>query len=280
MHDTSPMTSSAVLKLSWPQTHGYWEIPVLFEDEHLLAVEKPAGLLTSPDRYDPDRPNLMRLLHAGISVGKTWAKTRGLAYLANAHRLDFDTSGILLLAKSKSVLVKLVNLFGTDKPKKRYVGLAQGTAKHEHFEVDAPLAPDPYKPGLMRIDMKNGKKSLTRFKVIENFAGYALLECEPVTGRTHQIRVHLQRAGMPLVADESYGGLPLFLSRLKPNYRFKRGAEEHPLIKRVALHAFRLEMPHPITGEPLVIDSPWPKDLRVAVKYLRKFASARQFGEA
>lgn len=274
------MTSSAVLKLSWPQTHGYWEIPVLFEDEHLLAVEKPAGLLTSPDRYDPDRPNLMRLLHTGISAGKTWAVTRGLVYLANAHRLDFETSGVLLLAKSKAVLVKLVNLFGTEKPRKRYVGLAQGRAEHELFDVDAPLAPDPYKPGLMRVDMKNGKKSLTRFKVIENFAGYTLLECEPVTGRTHQIRVHLQRAGMPLVADESYGGLPLFLSRLKVNYRFKRGMEERPLIKRVALHAFRLEMPHPITAEPLVIESPWPKDLRVAVKYLRKFAPAAQFGEA
>lgn len=274
------MTSSAVLKLSWPQTHGYWEIPVLFEDEHLLAVEKPAGLLTSPDRYDPDRPNLMRLLHTGISAGKTWAVTRGLVYLANAYRLDFETSGVLLLAKSKAVLVKLVNLFGTEKPRKQYVGLAQGRAEHELFDVGAPLAPDPYKPGLMRVDMKNGKKSLTRFKVIENFAGYTLLECEPVTGRTHQIRVHLQRAGMPLVADESYGGLPLFLSRLKVNYRFKRGMEERPLIKRVALHAFRLEMPHPITGEHLVIESPWPKDLRVAVKYLRKFAPAAQFGEA
>lgn len=280
MQDTSSATSYPMLKLSWPQTHGYWEIPVLFEDEHLLAVQKPAGLLTSPDRYDPDRPNLMRLLHTGMKAGKEWARVRRLMYLANAHRLDFDTSGILLLAKSKAVLVNLVNLFGTEKPKKRYIAIAQGSAKHEHFEVDAPLASDPYKPGLMRVDMKDGKKSLTRFKVVENFAGYTLLECEPVTGRTHQIRVHLQRAGMPLVGDESYGGCPLFLSRLKPNYRFKRAAEERPLIKRVALHAFRLEIPHPVTGEPLVIDSPWPKDIRVAVKYLRRFALAPQFDAA
>lgn len=273
MHQTTVTGVGSVLKLSWPQTHGYWEIPVLFEDEHLLVLDKPAGLLTSPDRYDPDRPNLMRLLHTGISARKPWAVSRGLTYLANAHRLDFETSGVLLLAKNKPALVKLVHLFGTGEPKKQYVGLAQGTARTESFDVDAPLAPDQERLGLMRVDLKHGKKSVTCFKVLERFAGYTLLECEPVTGRTHQIRVHLQYVGMPLVGDESYGGLPLLLSRLKPSYRFKQGVEERPLIRRVALHAARLEIPHPVTGDHLSISSPWPKDLRVAIKYLRKFAS-------
>src|SRR3954470_23996300 len=102
---------SAVIKLSSPATREFWEIPVLFEHEPLLAVDKPSGLLTSPDRYDPLRPNLMKLLHAGIADGKPWSKERGLAYLMNAHRLDFETSGILLLAKNKPVLVQLADLF-------------------------------------------------------------------------------------------------------------------------------------------------------------------------
>ena len=127
---------SAVIKLSSPATRGFWEIPVLFEDEHLLALEKPSGLLTSPDRYDPDRPNLMKLLHAGIEQQKPWAKERNLTYLANAHRLDFETSGVILLAKNKPALVALANLFGSERPLKKYVALAWGNPPEKNFEVD------------------------------------------------------------------------------------------------------------------------------------------------
>src|SRR3954449_9646975 len=118
---------SVAIKLSSPATHEFWEIPVLFEDEHLLALDKPSRLLTSPDRYDPERPNLMKLLHAGITAGKPWARERGLNYLMNAHRLDFETSGVILLAKSKPVLVQLANLFGSEKPAKKYGALVQGS---------------------------------------------------------------------------------------------------------------------------------------------------------
>jgi len=107
---------SQTIKLSSPATREFWEIPVLYEDESLLALDKPSRLLTSPDRYDAERPNLMKLLHASIERGTPWAKERGLTYLMNAHRLDFETSGIILLAKTKPVLVALANLFGTEKP--------------------------------------------------------------------------------------------------------------------------------------------------------------------
>src|SRR5689334_8226255 len=99
MNDSAPKPTGPPIKLSAPATKEFWEIPVLFEDEHLLAINKPASLLTSPDRYDADRPNLMRLLHEGIAQAKPWAKERGLTYLSNAHRLDFETTGVLLLAK-------------------------------------------------------------------------------------------------------------------------------------------------------------------------------------
>src|SRR5512147_2996891 len=102
---------SAIIKLSSPATKEYWEIPVLFEDEHLLAINKPPCLLSSPDRYDPHRPNLMKLLHAGIAAGQPWAKERGLDYLSNAQRLDFETSGVLLLEKTKPALTAAANMF-------------------------------------------------------------------------------------------------------------------------------------------------------------------------
>ncbi len=264
---------SAVIKLSSPATREFWEIPVLFEDESLLALDKPAGLLTSPDRYDPLRPNLMKLLHAGIKDQKPWARERGLTYLSNAHRLDFETSGIILLAKTKPVLMALADMFGCEKPLKKYVALVSGVPPAEKFEVDAPLAPHPVQVGLMRVDHKNGKKSRTTFEVLENFAGpgYALLKCEPATGRTHQIRVHAAHLGLKIVGDSLYGGKALWLSRLKRDYRLKPGREERPLISRVALHAEELHLPHPKNGENVAILAPWPHDFTVSLKYLRKF---------
>jgi RluA family pseudouridine synthase len=264
---------SDVIKLSSPRTQEFWEIPVLFEDEFLLALDKPAGLLTSPDRYDVLRPNLMKLLHAGIRDQKPWVRQRDLKYLSNAHRLDFETSGVILLAKSKPVLVALADMFGSEKPLKKYAALVSGVPPSETFEVDASLAPHPARVGYVRVDPKNGKKSKTRFQVLENFAGsgYALLSCEPVTGRTHQIRVHAAHVGLKIVGDGLYGGKPLWLSRLKRDYHLKPGKEERPLIARVALHAEELQLQHPINGEKVAISAPWPNDFVVSLKYLRKF---------
>lgn len=265
---------SAVIKLSSPATREFWEIPVLFEDEHLLVLDKPAGLLTSPDRYDANRPSLMKLLHAGIAGAKPWARERHLDYLSNAHRLDFETSGVILLAKNKPALIALANLFSSEKPRKKYLALVRGEPLKNQFEVDARLAPHPVKIGLMRVDQKNGRQSKTIFEVLENFPrfGYALLKCEPLAERAHQIRVHASHAGLKIVGDELYGGKPLWLSRLKSDYRLKEGKTERPLISRVALHAEQLTLPHPILGEVVTINAPWPKDLKVAAKYLRQFA--------
>jgi RluA family pseudouridine synthase len=264
---------SAALKLSWPATRSFWEIPVLFEDEFLLALDKPAGLLTSPDRYDPERPNLMKLLHAGIAEAKPWARERRLDYLMNAHRLDLETSGVILLAKNKPALVRLADLFGSEKPRKQYLALAQGAPAENLLEINAALAPHPARPGLMRVDPKHGKRSRTVVEVLERFSRCTFLKCEPLTGRTHQIRIHLRHAGLPLVGDTLYGGRPLYLSRLKPGYRPRKNEPERPLMGRVALHAESLTLPHPVTGELVTISAPWPKDLTVAVKYLRRYAA-------
>lgn len=262
---------SEVVKLSSPATHEFWEIPILLEDADLLALSKPSGLLVSPDRYDPARPNLMSLLHRDIARGAAWAATRSLTYLMNAHRLDFETSGVILLAKNKPALVHLANQFGGAKPSKTYAALVRGNVTEDAFFSDAKLAPNPLRPGIMRIDPKNGKQSHTDFQVRERFSDYLLLECRPRTGRTHQIRAHLKQLRLPLVGDAVYGGTPLWLSTLKMNYRLKPGHEEKPLIGRVALHAEKLTVSHPSSGTQITMDAPWPKDFTVAVKYLRRY---------
>jgi 23S rRNA-/tRNA-specific pseudouridylate synthase len=109
--------------------------------------------------------------------------------------------------------------------------------------------------------------------VLERFPQYALLKCRPLSGRTHQVRAHLRHAGLPIVGDGPYGGAPLLLSRLKSSYRLKPGREERPLIDRVALHAEQLSVTHPVSGVRVTIVAPWPKDLVVSVKYLRRYAA-------
>jgi RluA family pseudouridine synthase len=265
---------TAAIKLSSPATHEFWEIPVLFEDDHLLALDKPARLLTSPDAENTSRPSLMKLVHDGIAAKKPWAAGRNLDYLNNANELDFDVTGVLLLAKNKPAFIALANLFSAEKAHIKYLALVRGEPLENTFEVNAKLSPHPVKPGVMRIDRDHGKQATTRFEVLENFPrhGYALLQGEPLIERAHQVRVHAGHVGLNIVGDELYGGKPLWLSRLKKDFHLKAGREERPLLARTALHAEQLSLSHPLTGETVTIKSEWPKDLKVAVKYLRQYS--------
>jgi RluA family pseudouridine synthase len=264
---------SATIKLSSPATHGFWEIPVLYEDEHLLALDKPSDLLTSPDRSEPDRPSLMKLLHAGIERGTAWAREGGRTYLRQSHRLDDELTGVILLAKSKQALIALMNLFGAEKPVFRHVALVREAPAGDRFTVEAKLAPHPTRLGLMHVDPMRGKHALTAFEVRERFSRFTLLQCESSTSRRHQVRVHLRHAGVPAAGDRAYGGRLLMLSSLKQQYRLKPNKIERPLLARPALHAETLTLPHPMTSATLTITAPWPKDLTVAVKYLRRYAA-------
>lgn len=264
---------SNVIKLSSPATRQFWEIPVLFEDQHLLALDKPGGLLVSPDRLDPKRPNLMGLLHGAIKLAKPWTVARGLGYLANTHRMDFEASGVLVLAKTKLALVQVVNQFSSGRAIRTWTAIVTGAPAAERFAIDTPVGPHPLQPGRMRVDSRNGMKARTEFAVAERFSGHALLRCRVLTERTHQVRVHLQRAGFPIVSDPLYNGKPLLLSRLKRgDYRLKPGQDERPLLTRVALHASELQLPHPVTGAALTIQAPLPREFQVALKYLRRYA--------
>lgn len=246
---------------------------MLFEDEHLLALDKPAGLLVAPDPHNLEAPSLMGLLHAGIERGVPWSRENGRTYLTAAQRLDPDASGLILLAKSKPVLVALLNTFGSEAPGRTYVALVQGAPPEDKFRNGAKLAPNPVIPGAFRVDPHRGKRSLTAFEVLEKFESCTLMKCEALTDRAHQVRVHLRNLGLPVVGDELYGGRPLLLSRLKTGYRLKPNRTERPLLDRPALHADALSIPHPMTGVELKITAPWPKDLTVAMKYLRRYAA-------
>ena len=264
---------SSTIKLSSPATREFWEIPVLFEDAHLLALDKPSGLLVSPDRHDALRPNLATLIQTAITEKKPWARERNLDYLTHAHRLDFETSGVLLFAKNKPALIALANLFGAETPVKKYTAVAWGSPPENNFSMDARITLHPLRIGQMCINQKEGKRAHTNFEVLEQFSDWCLLRCSPLTERIHQIRIHLKHAGFPLVGDEIYGGKKLWLSRLKKDFRLKPGHDERPLMGRTALHAEELSLPHPVTNETVTIQSELPKDLKVALKYLRQYAA-------
>lgn len=254
--------------------------PILFEDDAMIAFDKPSGLLIAPDRWDKTKENLMGMVHARYGHG-----------VANVHRLDADTSGLLLCAKSKVALDFLSGQFQSKTVQKKYAAFSvvlpvdqamkvmapvrdeTGTLP-DAFVVDLALGEDLRQPGRMRVFKgRGGKDSVTEFQVLERFGRFVFLECRPLTGRTHQIRVHLAAAGAPVLNDPFYGdvGIKLLLSELKR--RYKGRGEEKPLITRLALHARELTLKHPETKEPITLTAPLPHEFEVALKYLRKFGT-------
>ncbi len=233
------------------------DIEILHEDDGLLAVNKPAGLLAVPDRFDKAKANLFDLLRAN-RVGQ---------YLGNVHRLDRHTSGVMIFAKTSDAYRQLTAQFRERQTRKVYATIYQGRPADQ--VIDRPIGERPDRPGYSRIDEKNGKPARSRVRVREEFRGYAWLEVEIETGRPHQIRVHLQAIGHPLMGDADYGGAPLRLSDLKPGYKPKPGVEERPLLARPALHAAAVTLVQPA----LTIRAPLPKDIEVALRYLRRFSA-------
>lgn len=257
--------------------------PIIFEDESLLVFDKPSGLLIAPDRWDKDRANLMSLVH----------RERG-NHIANVHRLDADTSGVLLCAKTKPALDFLSGQFQSKTARKVYHALVVVLPEEEAmkvirpirdpngqlpdtFEVDLALGQDETNPGRMRVfKRRGGKPSLTRFRTLERFGRFAWVECEPQTGRTHQLRVHLAAAGAPILNDRFYGvpEIRLLLSDLKRGYKGR--ADEKPLLDRLALHASALTVRHPETREPITVTAPLPTTFEIGLKYLRKFGARKR----
>lgn len=239
--------------------------PVIFEDESLIAFDKPSGLLVTADRRDKAREYLM------ASVQEKMGRDVTLV-----HRIDDDASGLVLCAKTKVALDFISGQFQSKTVIKRYAALTVSVPVLDLFTVDFVLKEDEGKPGHMCVVKKHGKASVTEFTVQDKFpqpAGrpsLALLECRPLTGRTHQVRVHLAASGTPILNDPLYGDeTRLMLSDLKRGYKGR--ADERPLISRLALHAESVTFTHPVSREKMTIEAPLAKDFEVALKYLRKF---------
>jgi RluA family pseudouridine synthase len=222
---------------------------VLWQDEALLAVNKPTGIAVLAEGWDPSRPNLNGLLREHF--GRLW----------NVHRLDKDTSGVLLLARSASAHRALNMQFEQRLVRKSYHALVVGQPEWQERWVRLPLRANGDRRHRTVVDWEKGKPSETEFHLLEGFDAYALIEAVLHSGRTHQIRAHLAAVGLPLVADRLYGdGNPLLV---------REASSRPPLIERTALHANLLELAHPLTGQKLRLEAPYPPDFSRSLACLR-----------
>ena len=226
----------------------------VFEDEHLLFINKPAGISSLEDRNRP-----------GISVLAAVRKHLPDAQLC--HRLDKETSGILAVAKHNEAYRQMAMLFEARKIAKHYHAVVAGQIAAEHMEIKLPLTIGGN--GLARVDKREGKQAVTCITTLKNFLHYTLLLCEPVTGRLHQIRAHLAAIHFPIVADEAYGGKIPMLSELKKKFKTGKTETEGGMIKRVALHAYALEFA--CFDKNYSVAAPYPKDFDVLLKLLEKY---------
>ena len=232
---------------------------ILYEDSYLVVVNKPAGVLTIPDRWDQTKVSLLGIMNETLSSS-----------LRMVHRLDKETSGLILFAKDVEAQREISRQFENREISKTYFALVEGEVKDPSGEIALPLEEDPQHPGMTRVDEKRGKPSVTRYEVLQRFQGFTFLRVTPLSGRTHQIRVHLSGIGYPLAVDYLYGKRSaIYLSELKPNFK-RKGAEERPLLSRLALHAGGLRFKN-CDGREITLEAPLPKDLTVTLRYLRKF---------
>jgi len=246
-------------------------IPVVFEDEHLLVIDKPAGLVVHPGAGVPRGTLANALLHHAPSIrGVGGADRPGIV-----HRLDKDTSGLLVVAKTARVHRALVEMMRRRAVRRIYRALVWGDPGAESGVIDAPVGRDPRQRKRMAVVTRGGRAALTRWRVSERFGPVTLLELRLESGRTHQIRVHLAHLRLPVVGDPTYGGRPK--KQLSADQRQRSlAADLLECLPRQALHAAELAFTHPVTGEERTFTSPDPPDLTAALARLRGFARRRR----
>lgn len=217
------------------------EIPILYEDRSVIAIDKPAGWMLVPHSWQKTKRNLQAAIVSSIGAGEFWARSRNIKFLRNIHRLDGETSGVLLYGRSQGAVDTYGRLFESRQMEKVYLVVVHGKPKQGEWTARESIGPDPQRIGLMKIDPREGKKAETHFRVLQTKGSRTLLEAHPVTGRTHQIRLHALASGHAVVGDELYG----------PDSR-TRGKNPAPM----GLRAVFLGYIDPFTRKPVRIEAP------------------------
>ncbi|MDR2965706.1 MAG: RNA pseudouridine synthase [Treponema sp.] len=227
---------------------------IIFEDEKIVAVNKASGISIGGDRYDETKERLDKLLEKDLKIK-----------LFTVHRIDKDTSGLVIFAKDKETHKKLSVAFENRNIEKKYIAIVHGRTPWQEKICDLSLVPNGNKKHMTIIDKYKGKKSLTKFNLIKGSGNYSILEAMPETGRIHQIRVHAAAIGHPVVCDELYGKInPVKLSSFKRGWKGDP-FEEKPLLSRLGLHSLELILPD---GKKL--EAPLAKDMSALINQLNK----------
>ena len=224
---------------------------VLFEYNDYVLINKPPFISTLEDRNDP--VNILALAREVLEDPQA------------CHRLDKDTSGVLAIAKNPEAYRHLSMQFENREVTKTYYAVSDGLHQFEGKVVEASIL--KLNDGTVRIS-REGKPALTVFNTEQTFKNHTLIRCHPVTGRMHQIRIHLALLKAPITGDLIYGGQPFYISSVKRGFNLKKATEEEPLMKRQALHAFSLKF-NTLEGKEVTIEAPYPKDFKALVKQLK-----------
>lgn len=233
-------------------------VSIIFENEDFVAVNKSAGMLTIPDRHNETQLSLYKILSQKYSK------------IFIVHRLDKDTSGLVLFAKNEATHKYLSQLFEKRNIEKIYSGIVRGSLPDKAGAINEPIAEHPVHKGVMTIH-KKGKPSLTEYKVLEDYGIYSAVQFNIHSGRTHQIRVHMKFAGHPVACDPIYGdGKPILLSSFKKKFKLSReDEEERPLLNRLALHSYQLNFKD-VHKNMHNLEAPLPKDIKALLQQLKK----------
>lgn len=233
---------------------------VIFSDQWIIIVNKPAGFLSIPDRFDAAKPNILAYLRRDFPEAMV------------LHRLDKETSGIMIFARDPDTHRKLSTDFEDHSIRKTYLALAEGYIREDVGRIDKPIGESRSAAGTMIIS-PNGKPSQTLYQVVKRYKKYTLAEADILTGRMHQIRVHFKSIGHPLAIDAVYGNSDkLFIYDIKQKgMSYSKFDEEKPLMSRTTLHAFALELIHPTTKEKMRFEAPLHRDFKALLNQLDKW---------
>lgn len=229
---------------------------VIYEDDHILAINKPPFIASLHERFDSELPSIIEMCR---QVNPDYSL---------CHRLDRETSGVMLIAKDNETYRHITIQFEKRQVKKIYHAVVSASVNLKDLEVDLPLYTDSKRR--VQISSKMGKPSVTVFNTLQQFKHFSLLACEPKTGRLHQIRVHAASQNLPLVCDTLYGGKTPEMSIIKRKVKYGEGESSKPLMNRVALHAYSIEFNN-WNNEVIKISAPLPKDFEVFLKLLNKY---------